>query len=339
MTTTSTSWSELLQRADPQDLGDPAGEIAALASATVVSPLADFAVIRASGEEAADFLHNLLTNDVKNLDAATLRRAGFCTAKGRLLADFRIWREGDDIYLALAADIQPAILKKLSMFILRAKAKLQDASGERLLLGLAGPAAAALVAGLAGETPAPGATKSFADGVILGFAPQRFVIAARADSAASLWQKLSAEAKPVGTTAWRAVEIAAGEPRIVVGTQEEFIPQMINFVQVGGLSFKKGCYPGQEIVARTQYLGKIKRHMVRAAVAADSAEAAPGTPIYAPETGEQACGNVVISAPAAAGGSEALLVVQNSCAEAGQLFLGKPGGPALSLLALPYALE
>jgi len=336
MTIQNAQWLALLKASDLQDLGDLGAEISAAASATVVSPLADFGVIRATGEEAASFLHHLMTNDINGLAPDGLRRAGFCSPKGRLLADFRIWREGDDYLLALSADIHAAMLKKLSMYVLRAKVKLSDASADRLLLGLAGPEAAAIVAGLVGTTPAAGNTAAFEQGSVLAFSDQRFLISVKADAAEALWQQLSTKAKPVGLAAWRAVEIAAGEPRIVAATQEEFIPQMINFVQVGGLSFKKGCYPGQEIVARTQYLGKIKRHMFRASL---PVVAQPGDAIYAPETGEQACGNVVLASPAANGGSEVLAVVQTTCAEAGQLTLGNPSGAALSLLPLPYTVE
>lgn len=336
MTTQNAQWLTLLNATDLEYLGDQKNEITAAKTKTVVSPLADFGLIRASGEEAASFLHNLMTNDIAGLAGDGVRRAGFCTPKGRLLADFRIWREGDDILLALSADIHAAILKKLSMYVLRAKVKLTDASNELVLLGLAGPEAAARVAALAGAAPASGSSLAFADGVALGCGEQRYLIAARTPTALTLWQGLAGECTPVGFGAWRAVDIAAGEPRVLAATQEEFIPQMLNFVQVGGLSFKKGCYPGQEIVARTQYLGKIKRHMYRAAVAG---LAEPGNAVYAPETGDQACGTVVISAPDAAGGSEVLVVVQTSCAESGTLSLGSPSGPALHLLPLPYTVE
>ncbi|GAB2182380.1 folate-binding protein YgfZ [Denitratisoma sp. agr-D3] len=336
MTQQNSPWSALIGTDSLAHIGDPAAEVQAVASATVVAPLDDFAVIRASGEEALSFLHNLLTNDVNGLAADGLRKAGFCTPKGRLLADFRLWREGDDVLLSLSADIHAVILKKLSMYVLRAKVKLSDASADRLLLGIAGPEAGALVADLAGTAPATGTTAAFPQGSVLAWDERRYWLSLHADAALDLWRRLSSRATPVGTQAWRAVDIAAGEPRILAATQEEFIPQMINFAQVGGLSFKKGCYPGQEIVARTQYLGKIKRHMYRATVA--SQEASPGTPVYAPETGEQACGNIVLSAPTQ-GGNEVLAVIQTSCAEAGQLTLGRPDGPALSLLPLPYAVE
>lgn len=318
---------------DFEDFGNPAAEFAAARNSetTLLVPLTDSALIRATGEDAVAFLHNLLTNDVSGLAADAVRYAGFCTPKGRLVATFAIWHEGPDLWLQLAADIQPAIQKKLSMYILRSKAKLE--TGNRLLLGLAGNNATAALTALGAAAPAPMQTASFAGGQVIGVESQRFVIALNPDIAADAWQKLTATAKPAGLNAWRALDIAAGLPHVVAATQEMFIPQMINYEAVGGVSFKKGCYPGQEIVARTQYLGKIKRRMYRAAV---PAAAAPGMDLYAPETGEQSCGNVV-TASATDGGSECLVVLQASTHETGEVHLGSPSGPLLKFLPLPYA--
>jgi folate-binding protein YgfZ len=336
----NTTWLEFLAAAGAgenlENFGDSSTEAATAAKDTIVAPLVDQGVIRATGEEAPSFLHNLLTNDVSGLAADAWRRAGFCTPKGRLLADFRIWHEGNDLLLTLSADIHAAMLKKLSMYVLRAKVKLSDATTDRPLIGLAGPEAAARLAELGAAVPAAGGSVVFAAGTVLGLGNDRYLIALQADQAQAIWQQLSTKAKPVGLAAWRSLDVAAGDPRIVAATQEQFIPQMINYVQVGGLSFKKGCYPGQEIVARTQYLGKVKRHMVRARL--DGA-AAPGDALYAPETGEQACGNVVVTAPSAQGGTEVLVVAQSSCAATGELHLGSLTGPALTLLPLPYAEE
>lgn len=334
-----TDWIESLRRdglaADGLSFGKRAAELAA---PTIVAPLGDVGVIRANGEDTADFLHNLLTNDVKNLAADGLRRAGFCTPKGRLLADFLIWREGDDHLLLLPADILPAMLKKLSMYVLRAKVKLSDVSDERAVLGIAGSDAATLAATLAGTTPEVGRSVAVDGGALLALAAGRFLLVADAATASAAWGQATASATPAGLDAWRLREIAAGDPRVITATQDQFIPQMINYEQIGGLNFKKGCYPGQEIVARTQYLGKIKRHMYRLAIAQGGAELQPGSAVYAPETGEQACGNLVSVAPAADGGHEALAVIQTSCAEAGDLRLGNPSGAAATVLALPYAI-
>src|SRR5690606_3308642 len=122
-------------------------------AAPVVVPLLDSALIRASGEDNAAFLHNLMTNDVTGIPADGVRFAGFCTPKGRLLATFGIWHEGSDLWLQTAADVQPAMQKKLSMYILRSKAKLHDGNAERVQIGIAGPQSAAALAALGVTTP------------------------------------------------------------------------------------------------------------------------------------------------------------------------------------------
>jgi tRNA-modifying protein YgfZ len=149
-----------------------------------------------------------------------------------------------------------------------------------------------------------------------------------------VWHHLVGFGRPAGLAAWHWLEITAGNPRVTAATQEEFVPQMINFELIGGVSFNKGCYPGQEIVARTQYLGKIKRRMYRAHI--EDVDPIPGTHLFAPETGDQACGTIVLSAPSPLGGFEALAVIQSSCFEAGEVHLNSPGGPHLRFLPLPY---
>ena len=301
---------------------------------TFIVALTDQGLIRASGEDAASFLHNLLTNDINHIAADGALHAGLCTAKGRLIASFLIWREGDDFLLQLSADILPAILKKLSMYVLRSKVKLTDLSGERVLLGVVGAQAAAIV----GSDIAPMHSATIDGGTAVRLDEQRFILAIPADALAATQAKLAAQAKTADLAAWHLSEIAAGIPRIVATTQEAFVPQMVNYevAAVGGVSFQKGCYPGQEIVARTQYLGKVKRRMYRAKL--DSAFP-PGTDVFTPEAGDQHCGALVLSAPAPEGAYECLVVVQSSGAEAGEVHVGKPDGPRLQLLELPYVIE
>ncbi len=285
--------------------------------------LADQGLIRASGEEAAGFLHNLLTNDINHLAEGTARHAGLCTPKGRLIATFLIWREGGDYYLLLSADILPAILKKLSMYVLRSKVRLADVSGERVLIGVCG--AALGPAETMRTAPCEG-------GIAIRLDADRVVLAVPAGTQ-------PAGLPPAGTLAdWHLAEIRHGMPRITAATQELFTPQMANYElpAVGGVSFQKGCYPGQEVVARTQYLGKVKRRMYRAKLAA---LVPPGTEVFTPEAGDQHCGAVVLSAPAPAGGGECLLVVQSSGAEAGEVHVGSPAGPRAEILPLPYAVD
>ena len=338
----SQDWNDFLSQqgasSDGEHFGSPAGELEAARTGTVFAPLPDFGLIRAGGEEAAAFLHNLLTNDVKSLAPDAVRFAGLCTAKGRLIASFNIWHDhNDDLLLMLSADILPGILKKLSMYVLRSKVKLNDASGERVLIGMAGPEAEAQVEALGAAIPFPMQVVPFDNGQIVRLDERRFVLAVDPAAAASVWIRLEVKNRAVGTAAWRWLEIAAGQPRIVAGTQEAFVPQMANFEvpAVAGVSFTKGCYPGQEIVARAQYLGKVKRRMYRARI---DAAAAPGTHVYASETGDQHCGGIVTVAPAPEGKHECLVVVQSSCAEAGDVHLGSLSGPRLDLLALPYSV-
>ena len=338
------AWQNLLQEngariadEDVTDFGNPPVELLAARDGTVVVPLAHLGLIRATGEDAAEFLHNLTSNDVKKLGVQSAQYSSFNTAKGRMLASFLLWREDGDYLVQLSRDIQPAIQKKLSMYVLRSKVKLSDATDSRLVVGVAGPDAAALVKGLGASLPeASMGVLPFPGGIVIRLGDTRFLLALEADKAASAWTQLAAKAVPAGTPVWRWLDIRAGIPRISQATQEEFVPQMTNLDLVGGVSFTKGCYPGQEIVARTRYLGKIKRRMFLG-----HAEATPtiGAHVYAPETGEQACGMVVDAVPAPGGGVDVLAVMQISCAEAGDIRLATPDGARLSLLSLPYALE
>ncbi|MFA7280012.1 MAG: folate-binding protein YgfZ [Sterolibacterium sp.] len=321
---------------DILSFGNPGEELALAQSGTVLTPLEDMALIKASGEEAKLFLHNLLTNDIKGLRADAIQYNGFCNPKGRLLASFLVWHAGPDLMLALSADLHATILKKLSMYVLRSKVKLTDASSEFVLMGLSGENAKDALADTVQIPQKTMMVSSFDQGQLLRLEDQRFVMMVSFSEAQQVWQKLAETAHPVGLTCWHWLEITSGLPRVTAATTEEFIPQMVNFDVVGGVSFKKGCYPGQEIVARTQYLGKLKRRMYRAHL--DTAAASPGDHLYAPETGEQSCGRVLDVAQAPQGGRDLLAVIQSSCADGGQVHLGSPSGPSLHLLPLPYAL-
>jgi folate-binding protein YgfZ len=220
------------------------------------------------------------------------------------------------------------------MYMLRSKVKQSDATAQYALIGLAGPDATAL----ANAPAAAMQTSSDAGGTAIRLDERRALLAIPLEEAPAAWGQLAEKAKPAGLAAWRLTEIAAGIPRIVAATQEAFVPQMVNYEvpAVGGVSFQKGCYPGQEIVARTQYLGKVKRRMYRAKLAE---AAAPGTDVFTPEAGDQHCGAIVLCAPAPEGGFEALLVVQSSGAEANQVHVGAPNGQRAEILSLPYAVE
>lgn len=321
--------------------GDPERELLAGESGSVVVPLVHLGLVRVSGEDAANFLHNLFSNDVKSLTTSAARRNCFCTAKGRMLASFMTWRDtAGDIFLQPSADIVAGLQKKLSMYVLRSKAKLTDVTVEYCQFGLAGADAAHALEALGLPAPAEPLAVAHAEGTtVVRLDEARLVVAVPAAAGAARFAGLrEAGLVAAGTHVWQGLDVRTGWPVITAATQEEFVPQMANFELIGGVSFNKGCYPGQEIVARTQYLGKLKKRMYRAFVAV-SQPPAPATDLYSPDVGEQSCGKVVTSSPVSGGGHELLAVLQMSSHEGNEVHLGAPGGPLLEFRPLPYAVN
>ena len=280
--------------------------------------LSDWGVIRAHGADAASFLHSQLTQDFALLDREHARLAGFCTAKGRLLATMVGWRHGDDeVLLALPAETLPATLKRLSMFVLRAKCKLTDASSEFAVYGLLGaPVAEAWTLvreGDAVQIALPGAGRA-------------------------LRVQVASAPAPVGAALtpddWACAEAEAGMAWVRGATVEAFVPQMINFEVLGGVSFRKGCYPGQEIVARSQYRGTLKR---RLQVFETDAPASVGQEIFNSADPEQPAG-VVAGSGTRDGRSLIAAEIKLAALESGSLHLGSAGGATLQPLALPYEI-
>ena len=316
--------------------GDPAAERAAAVNGTIVADLSQLGVIAFRGDDTATFLQGQLTNDVRLLHADGAQWNGHCSPKGRLLGNFLAWRQGEDYCLQLSGDILPGVLKRLSMFILRAKVQGRDASNENVRLVVAGKQALAAVTAAMGAVP-DAAMRSAASeaGRVIRVGDDKFVLSIAPGRAAAVWQTLRASATPVGAPVWDWLRLNAGIPMIVAVTQEQFVPQMVNLEVIGGVSFQKGCYPGQEIVARSQYLGKLKRRMFLAHV---DAEAAPGDPLYSTDMDGQATGTVVNAAPAPSGGFDLLAVAQVESANTQTLHLKAADGAALTLKPLPYAL-
>ncbi|MGB8248832.1 MAG: folate-binding protein YgfZ [Azonexus sp.] len=312
------------------NFGDASGELQAARNQTVLVPLTHLGLIEATGDDAKAFLHSQFTSDVNHLGADQVQHSAWCTAKGRMQASFLAWREADAFRLVISGDLEAASLKRLQMFVLRSKVKLASLTGSHLLLGVAGPQAAAALgdAGL----PCPGAAMTRALGAeasVLGLEANRYVVAVKQEAIVDLWRKLALKAHPAGLPAWRWLDVQAGFPLVSAATKEEFVPQMADFEKLGGISFHKGCYPGQEIVARTQYLGKVKRHLYR--VRSDQSLEA-GIDLHSPDNPDQSCGMIVSGAPSPAGGYEALAVVQSNFA--GNLHLGSREGPKIEAVAV-----
>jgi len=305
-----------------------------------VAPLTDLGLISLTGDDAAGFLHNQITNDVEHLDLGSARLAGYCTPKGRLLASFLMWKDLDQIVLQLPRMLQPAIQKRLQMFVLRAKVKLADLHEQKLALGLVGTTATTALQQWFAQLPAqPYAKVDNEHGTLIRLADSRqmprYQWILGIDQAIAAWPVLTQTLTAASTSAWRLTDIYAGVPSITKATQEQFVPQMINFELIGGVNFKKGCYPGQEIVARSQYLGKLKRRSVLALVAG---AVQAGAEVFSSADPGQPCGMVVNAEPAAAGQSACLVEIKLAATENGSIHLGAADGPALHLQELPYAL-
>lgn len=310
-------------------------------AAGFVAPLTDLGFIAVSGEEAAQFLHNQLTNDVEHLGSAEARLAGYCSPKGRLLATLLMWKTADTILLQLPRQILPAVQKRLQMFVLRTKAKLNNASGDYVALGLAGEAVPSAVAQWFPALPVASFSKIDTEAGTLirlpdAFGLPRYQWIATVDTAQNAWPALTKVLPPAGTHAWRLTEIHAGIPQITQPTQEQFVPQMVNFELIGGVNFKKGCYPGQEIVARSQYLGKLKRRMMLASLDAQDVKAA--TEVFSTADPEQPCGLIVNAERNHQGGTDCLVEVKVAAMDDGSIHLGSVQGPALRFSSLPYPL-
>ena len=283
--------------------GDPDRELAAADRGAVACPLPDWTALTVAGPDATAFLHGQFTNDVAGLAVGAVQVNGYCSPKGRMLATFPLARTADAEYLlAVPADIATALVRRLRMFVLRSKVKVEDASAATPRFGV-----------WDGALPAGSFRLGEARAVVFGPAP---------------------EGRPATLDEWALSHIRDGVVQVVPGTQEEFVPQMANYELVGGVSFKKGCYPGQEIVARTQYRGILKKRAVRVRSAGPLA---PGDSVYSDAFGDQSAGTVANVAPAPEGGFEALVVAQLEAIAKGDLRHGSLAGPPLSLEPLPYA--
>ncbi len=316
---------------------DQAG-LAALETAAIVCPASPAGLLHFTGEETQSFLHGQLSSDIKALNETAAQYSSYSTPKGRMLASFLVFRQGDDYWLQLADELTPALQKRLSMYILRSKTRCSDASAERALIGVAGPQAGTRALALAGIDHLPElAIHHAADFSLIALPGARFQFVTTPEVAPSLWKKLlDAGCVPGSQSLWQLTDTRAGIPWICAATQEEFVLQMANLDLIGAVSFTKGCYPGQEIVARTRYLGKVKRRMYRASVACNAMQA--GQDIFSPEMNGQSSGKVLQASQAGPGRWEALVVVQMSSLEHG-LHLENPKGPDLSILSLPYPVE
>ncbi len=320
------------------DFGDAAAELQAAAQAPVMSAVSQLGMLCFSGEDAAKFLQGQLSCDVLALALYGSVYGACCSPKGRVLANFLLWRASDGYYMAMPRELLPALQKRLGMFVMRSKVKVEDTSDRLVILGLShqqGDAGLVALAGAAAAVPHQGV--AVADGLLLRLSATRWLWLGTAQAAMGVWSLLADRFRPVGASAWSWLDIRAGVPWVTAATQDQFVPQMINLELIGGVSFQKGCYTGQEIVARTQYLGKLKRRMYLAHIPVADPPA-PGTAIYSDDLGDQASGMVVNAQASPLGGVDMLAVAQVASVESSRVHVASLDGQVLACLPLPYAL-
>jgi folate-binding protein YgfZ len=324
-----------LQHAEAARKAD--ADLAAARSGSVLALLGHLGVLQFSGEDAEVFLQGQLSCDVASVSLRSGTYGAHCSPKGRMLANFVLWREEAGFCMALSRDIAPSIQKHISKFVLRAKVKISDASDAIVMAGAAGSKADQALSDVFADLPKePNAVSRQPDtGTVIKLKDGRSLLVLTPSSAVALRQRLANVLVPVGSRAWRWLDIRNGVPLVTAATQDQLVPQMANFELLGGVSFDKGCYTGQEVVARMQHLGKLKRRMFLANV---PVQAEAGDPLYSNDLGDQASGIVVNAEPSPDGGHDLLAVVQTASREGSTVHLKSLGGPVLRFLPLPYAV-
>ena len=299
--------------------------------------LADIGVLGFDGADAAAFLVGQFSNDAGRLAVGEAQWTSYNSVKGRMLGSLYLCRTAPESFVAwLAADLALPLRDRLAKFVMRARVTTVDRTSLGVSFGAGGEGARALVAAALGDAPEPGRTVEIA-GVLTATTPDgRILLHAPTAVADAIRARLEAGSPSAAPSRWHWLGIRAGVPMVTLATQERFLPQDANWDLLQGLRVGKGCYPGQEIIARAKNLARLKERTVLLHV--DAPPPAPGTRLYGAAFGEQACGTVANAAESPGGGSDLLAVVQWDALVEAPLHLGAVDGPPLARLPLPYAI-
>ncbi|HEC13907.1 MAG TPA: folate-binding protein [Acidiferrobacteraceae bacterium] len=310
------------------------------AAADVLMDLSHYPLLRAEGNDAQAFLHGQLTNDLQALDRQHMQLQAYCSPKGRVISIMHVLRNGDGFWLQMGDELLESTQKRLQMYMLRAQLTLTH-DQNTVAIGIAGATAPAKLQTLFESTPEDVYQVTQRDTVKLVRMPgaiPRFQVIGPVKEMTAYWLKLATQFRPVGGQRWAWLSIKAGQPSLHTATQDQFIPQMLNLDLIGGLNFKKGCYPGQEIVARTHYLGKLKQRMVGGHVETENLPL-PGERLFASGGSDQSVGQVVEAQASPEGGFDLLAVVRTAVLAGHELRLGTVEDKPVTLTDLPYSLE
>ena len=318
--------------------GDARAEAAA-ADQDVIADLSHYGLLQVTGPDAAEFLQGQLTNDIRQVSPGRSQLSAYCNPKGRMLAVVRVIRRGSTFLLQMPLSRLAPVQLRLGMYVMRADVQLQNASEDLVRIGLSGEVAAGRLREIVDQVP--DSVSEVRDGPVtvlrLPGAKPRFELIAEPAMAFELWHRLG-DLPAVGPDVWGLLDALAGVPEVHEATVEAFVPQMANLDLVGGVSFTKGCYTGQEVVARSHYLGKVKRRMYGLSMGTGPRPEPGEAIVQVNDLHEPAqVGRVVAAFPDAAGGYRGLAVLQTS-ADATALHLARADGPTLVLETLPYEL-
>lgn len=320
--------------------GQPTEESQQILTGNTLMDLSYLGIIKVTGKDAQQFLQGQLTNDVNQVTENQGQLSAWCSPKGRMIANFRLFKSNDVYYIILPEENIVTILKRMQMFVLRADVKLEDISYSLARIGIAGPDSQTLLADCLGQAPdlAVDSSLTVDQTIVLRVTSDRlrYIVISKPAQLQTIWECLSQKARPVGTQEWKLFNILAGFPQILLETKEEFTPQMVNLQLLNGISFTKGCYVGQEIVARTQHLGILKRRLYLVKIDTDQLPEA-GDAVYC-EADAQGLGKIVNAQFHPEGGVVALAVLPIEHVET-PIHLNNAEGARLQLLNLPYSFK
>lgn len=268
-------WLSYLQQVGAQfegeaisQVGESALSLLQILQGEVITDLSRFGVIKISGADAEKFLQGQFTNDVRQVKVTQSQLSAWCSPKGRIIVNFRLFKRDDNAYYLWLPRVNvETTLKGLRGYVLRSKVVLEEVSESWLRMGVAGVNSTALLSAGLGHQTVPTTVdicmslESVTVLQIHGLTPRYVVLGNDLVIMQRLWEAMSQQAQPVGSATWGLLDILAGVPQILPATTDKFVPQMVNYQTLGGVSFTKGCYPGQEVVARLQYLAELKRRM------------------------------------------------------------------------------
>jgi len=325
-----------------ESFGNPTRELRLASNGDILVDLSHTGLIAIRGEDAETFLQGQFTNDIRKVDLEHLQISGYCSPKGRLLSNFLIFKRADSYFLRLPKSLIEETVKRLRMFVLMSKVVMEDTSDGQIHIGYSGPNAEKELQDQLGNIPATEFESTQVNDLTIlrlpGINP-RFEILGPLNDIKKLWGALNVRGAPVGSEVWSWLSIKSGLPLIMPQTVDAFVPQMVNMQLINGVNFKKGCYTGQEIVARMQYLGKLKRRMYLAHVDS-STRPTEGDPIFSPSSKSgQGTGKIVNVCHAPDGGFDILAVIEISSVETSSVHINDIDGPTLTFMDLPYSFD